>query len=212
MSVCLPARPLTVSPLRWHGALLGLCLTALCPAACNKPTAPTVPTAPTAPLPPVPIAPSAAASPPASPASQSEDCTAATRLTPGVPGSPGHLIASARNPNGQSELAALMRGMEATLKAARTQLAEPGTSRPPIGPFLPQFRRIRCSWPTNPADRDAEFDALAQGYLSAVSVLDAAPDRGSAAKAYDGVLAGCRSCHERTCGGALAAINALRLP
>lgn len=129
-----------------------------------------------------------------------------------MPGSPGHLIPSTRNPNGQSELAALMRSMEAALKAARPQLAEPGTSRPPIGPFLPQFRRIRCSWPTNPADRDAEFDALAQGYLSAVSLLDAAPDRASAAKAYDGVLAGCRSCHERTCGGALAAINALRLP
>lgn len=144
----------------------------------------------------------AAATPPG------EDCTLQTPLTPGVPGSPGHLIPSSRNPNGQSELAALMRRMEAALKEAGPRLQK-GEH---VGPFLPQFRRIRCSWPTNPADRDAEFDALAGAYLSAVSSLDTAADVASATRAYSGVLQGCRSCHERTCGGALAAIDALRLP
>lgn len=101
-----------------------------------------------------------------------------------------------------------MRSMEGALKDARARIARAEH----IGPFLPQFRRIRCVWPTNPKDRDAQFDALAQAYLSAVSSLDNAADPKSVTQAYGGVLQGCRSCHERACSGALAAIDALRLP
>lgn len=137
---------------------------------------------------------------------QSEECTLQTPLSPGVPGSPGHLIPSTRNPNGQSELAALMRTMEAALKDARPLVAQ-GQK---VGPFAPRFRKIRCSWPTNLGDRDAQFDAFAVAYLSAVAKLDQSSGADSAA-AFDGVLSACRSCHERACSGAIVAINALRL-
>lgn len=193
----------SLRPLRL-GHLASLASAALFLLACSKAAPPAPPASP----PTVPATVSAAAGRVEGGAGQSEDCTLQTPLTPGIPGSPGHLIPSQRNPNGQSELAALMRTMEATLKEAREQIGK-GQH---VGPFLPKFRRIRCAWPTNPGDRDAQFDALATAYLSAVSQLDAASDSAAAAKAYSGVLQGCRSCHERACSGALAAISALQLP
>ncbi len=133
-------------------------------------------------------------------------CTLETKLVPGIPGSPGHLIASSINPNGNSELAQHMRTMQAELKLARAAI-EHGDK---VGPLWPRFRKIRCAWPTNQADRNPAFDASAQSYLQAVQALDAAPAADSA-KAYDRVLDGCRSCHEQSCGGAIPAIEALRM-
>lgn len=124
---------------------------------------------------------------------------------PGVPGSPGHLIRSDRNPNGQSELAAHMRTMQADLQGAREAIRR--GEHPPA--LRERHRRIRCAWPTNPSDRDARFDGFAQGYLAAVAALDAAPAPGAAA--YERVLDACRACHEQTCSGVLVAIEALRL-
>ncbi len=137
----------------------------------------------------------------------SELCTLATPLVPGIPGSPDHLIPSDINPNGQSELSVHMRSMQAQLKAAQKSITR-GEKLPPL---LASFAKIRCAWPTNPADRNASFDASAQVYLAAVAALDAAAP-GAAAPAYDQVLNACRSCHEHTCSGAIVAIEALRMP
>lgn len=140
------------------------------------------------------------------PAATAEECTLHTPLVPGVPGSPGHLIPSAQNPNGQSELAALMRSMQAELKAAR--VAIPRGQK--VGPFLPRFRKIRCAWPTTPDDRNAQFDDFARAYLDAVAELDRA-SAADAASAYTRVLHACRTCHEHSCSGAIVAIDALQL-
>lgn len=139
--------------------------------------------------------------------SSSAPCTLATPLVPGVPGSPGHLIHSDINPNGQSELSAHMRTMQAQLKLAR-QAIERGEKPAPLAAG---FAKLRCAWPTTPSDRNAEFDASAQAYLAAVSALDAAPPA-ETGPAYGRVLDACRSCHERSCSGAIVAIEALRLP
>lgn len=133
-------------------------------------------------------------------------CTLDTQLVPGIPGSPGHLIPSAINPNGNSELAEHMRTMQSELKLARAAI-ERGEK---VAPLWPRFRKIRCAWPTNQSDRNAAFDASAQSYLQAVAALDAAP-KVDAAKAYGRVLDGCRACHEQSCGGAIPAIEALRM-
>lgn len=100
-----------------------------------------------------------------------------------------------------------MRTMQADLKGAQTEIAR----GQPVGPLWPRFRKIRCAWPTNPADRDATFDGLARNYLEAVQKLDGAT-RDQAEAAYEAVLVGCRSCHEQNCSGALAAIDSLALP
>jgi cytochrome c553 len=135
------------------------------------------------------------------------ECTLDTPLVPGVPGSPYHLVPSSRNPNGASELALHMRAMEGELSAVRTALST-GAVRPML---RPRFAKIRCAWPTTPADRNPQFDRDALSYLEAVSQLDAAPPA-TAAAAYTGVLAACRACHERSCSGAIVAIEALKLP
>ncbi len=133
-----------------------------------------------------------------------DDCTASTPLVPGAPGSPGNLIPSELHPEGASELATLMRAMEADLKVARAALARGDA----VAAMHARHRRIRCAWPTSPEDRHGGFDALAQGYLARVRALDAAP---TSRAAYAGVLAGCRACHEASCPGPLAAIDALTL-
>lgn len=131
------------------------------------------------------------------------ECTGDTPLVPGVPGSPGHLLPSARNPNGVSELAALMREMEADWRRVRDQLHDAGDARP-AGLGL-RHSRMRCAWPTQPADRDRAFDARAASYLAKVRAFEAAPTE----EAYGAVLIACRACHESVCTGALAAIDAL---
>lgn len=136
------------------------------------------------------------------PAVQPDDCTAGTPLVAGVAGSPGHLIASELHPEGASELATLMRAMEADLKLARASLAR-GEAVPAL---YARHRRIRCAWPTSRSDREGAFDALAVGYLERVRAFDAAKEKG---EAYATLLGGCRACHEQSCPGPLAAINAL---
>ncbi len=145
----------------------------------------------------------ARASEPAAPAA----CTFETPLVPGVPGSPGHLIPTPLNPNGQSELAALMRTMQADLKAAGEAIA----LRQPVPKMLATHARIRCAWPTTPSDRTPQFDAFAQSYLAAVAALEAAPPE-QARPALNRVLDTCKSCHQQTCPGPIAAIEKLRLP
>lgn len=154
---------------------------------------------------PTPVPPPSAVAPVEIPP-EAADCTLATRLIPGIPGSPGHLIPSPRNPNGQSELSAHMRMMQADLAAARTAILQGAA----VVPMLARHRKIRCAWPTRPEDRDEAFDLSARRYLDAVAALDrAAPSK---AAAYTSVLGACRACHEHTCSGAIVAIDALALP
>ncbi len=136
-----------------------------------------------------------------------DDCTLATPLTPGIPGSPGHLLPSDINPNGASELAALMRTMQKELTAAREAIL---AGQPAPGPLFPTFRKMRCTWPTAPADRNQKYDDLAVTYLALVKAYDAKPP--DARAAYDGVLTGCRACHDQTCAGPIEVIEGLRLP
>lgn len=147
--------------------------------------------------------PSAVAHPARDASLPGDDCTLSTPLTPGVPGSPGHLIASERNPNGASELATLMRRFVDDVTDAKA-LLKAGAAAVPAR--LPVHRKIRCAWPTDAADRNQTFDALAVNYLSKVQAFDGKPSR----ETYEGVLDGCKACHEVSCGGPLELIEGLR--
>ena len=149
-------------------------------------------------------APAKAAAPATAVAAEPE-CTLKTPLVPGIPGSPGHLLPSERNPNGDSELAALMRVMQKDLQDARPAVLR-GEAPPPL---LPRYKKLRCSWPTAAADRNEAFDGLAQGYLARVAAFDAKPK--DLAAAFDSVLDGCRACHEASCPGPLVVIDELRV-
>jgi hypothetical protein len=155
---------------------------------------------------PEPAAPAAAAPAPKAPLKMvAPDCSLETPLVAGVPGSPGHLIPSERNPNGDSELAALMRRMQSDLETARTAVLNGEVP----APMHHLHRRIRCSWPTDLNDRDQTFDGFAVTYLAAVKTFDSGGDRQAN---FGAMVAACRACHERACPGPIAAIDKLKIP
>jgi hypothetical protein len=135
---------------------------------------------------------------------QEAACTYETPLVAGVPGSPGHWVVTEINPNGHSELALLMRGMQADMQAVKAALA----AGQPVPALATPHARIRCAWPTTPSDRTPTFDALAQAYLARLPALEAP---GAGVAAYEAVLDGCVACHQQSCPGPLAAIQALRI-
>lgn len=132
-----------------------------------------------------------------------ERCTWKTPLTPGIPGSPGHFLTSPRNPNGDSELAALMRSFVEDWRGVRSALERDAGVE---GPREPRHAHLRCAWPTDPADRNETFDGFAVNYLTRVAAFDARPS----VTTYEGVLDGCQACHEVSCGGPLEVISGLR--
>jgi hypothetical protein len=135
-------------------------------------------------------------------AADDEDCTFATPLVAGTPGSPGHLIKSSRNPNGDSELAVMMRQFVDDIREART-LLEAGK---PVKALYPTYRKMRCAWMTKPAERNQMFDDRAVAYLGLVKAYDASPSQAT----YNGIIAGCISCHSQSCGGPLDFIDSMK--
>lgn len=153
------------------------------------------PDVPTPPTPATPVAADAAKA-------EDADCNLSTPLVPGIPGSPGHLIKSARNPNGDSELAVLMRRFVDDLRDVRTKM----DAGEPLQPLYPVHRKMRCAWPTKPDERNPNFDNRAQGYLAAVRAFDAEPGKST----YNGMIAGCINCHSQSCGGPLDFIDSMK--
>ena len=136
-------------------------------------------------------------------ATDDADCNLQTQLVPGVPGSPGHRLPSARNPNGDSELGAMMGVFVDDLREARTLLE---AKQPLTKKLYPTHRKMRCAWMTVPAERDEKFDNFAQSYLSAVRDFDAAPAKGT----FNSVLNGCIACHSQSCGGPIPYIDDMK--
>ncbi len=153
-----------------------------------------------------------------------DDCTGETPLLAGAPGSPGNLLPSELHDQGASELAMLMRVMQEDLHRSANALrqeARGGDVEPAshgeekAGPLHPTHRRIRCAWPTDPAERTPSFDAFAIAYLAQVKSADVANVEAAPLEvrraAHNRVVDGCRACHETTCSGPLPAIEKLRV-
>jgi len=143
-----------------------------------------------------------AKAPAAAAAMDDADCNLQTQLVPGIPGSPGHPIKSTRNPNGDSELAVLMRQFVDDLREVRT-LVE---AKQPVKKLLPVHRKMRCAWPTTPSERNEGFDTRAKVYLGAVRAFDEAPGQAT----YNAIIAACISCHAQSCGGPLDFIDSMK--
>jgi len=144
------------------------------------------------------------------PTLKAEACTLSTPLKPGIPGSPGHLIVSSRNPNGDSELSALMRSMHADLEIIRQAIMNGALPES----FPGGHERIRCSWPTDLDARNPVFDVLAQGYIrdySALANSKQGESREVLADRFERVVQGCVTCHENSCRGPIPMIRKLSL-
>lgn len=136
------------------------------------------------------------------PLSPDVEVSLATPLVPGIPGSPGHLIKSSRNPNGDSELAYLMRLFVDDLREARAKV-DAGEALPRL---YDRHRRMRAAWPSKPEQRDEHFDGMAQSYLAAVRAFEAdwSPPR------FNAIIDACIACHSGSCGGPIEFIDSLK--
>lgn len=112
------------------------------------------------------------------------------------------------NPNGDSELALLMRDMMHSSENMKAMIKEgklPDT-------FPEAFMKIHTAKPTDSDTKKASFDAFADNYLNNLHTLYNSPkDKHELTQNYNAVVNACVSCHTEHCPGPLKAINKLRI-
>lgn len=109
------------------------------------------------------------------------------------------------NPNGDSELALLMREMydsSASLKVSIEKGILPSD-------FPKQFLKIHSAKPTDPTVKTEAFEALAKDYLSGLKNLYASPKE-ELTKNYNLSVQKCINCHEAFCPGPIQKIVRLK--
>ena len=110
------------------------------------------------------------------------------------------------NPNGDSELALLMRQMFDESMVAKKLIQE----GKPAPDFSDQFVTIHTAKETDSNVRTEEFKALSDFFLRQVEVLEkAAPEERVAA--HNNMVASCLACHAEYCPGPMVKIKKLRI-
>ncbi|TSA49374.1 MAG: hypothetical protein D4R43_03960 [Sphingobacteriales bacterium] len=111
------------------------------------------------------------------------------------------------NPNGQSELAELMRQMQGYFNSMRGVAITQN-----INSDMPDFfNKLHTAKPTDSTMVDSEFDSRTDDYLKTVKALyHHYPE--SQPMAFNAVIAKCQSCHEHYCPGPLSAIKKMYIP
>lgn len=106
------------------------------------------------------------------------------------------------NPNGDSELALLMRSMFADGLRIKAQVEQGET---PTG--LADFSTIHTAMATDSMVRAAEFTAFADAYLASIKQLEAADS--NAVFRFNRMVDQCMNCHTANCPGAKKRIEKL---
>ncbi len=106
------------------------------------------------------------------------------------------------NPNGDSELALLMRKMENHWKTAKKAVEE---GRPVE---TPDFSSILSAKPTDGSMKMPSFDGFAEAYLAQIETLKET-DKGTQKKSYNNIINACIVCHENSCSGPIPRIQKL---
>jgi len=110
------------------------------------------------------------------------------------------------NPNGESELALLMRRMRDHAEELKGVVQ--GGGKPGILPE--EFRKIYTSVPTDAETKQASFDRFADHYLSNLeSLYDPSAQPKEMTGKFNALVNSCIGCHSEHCPGPLKAINKL---
>lgn len=110
------------------------------------------------------------------------------------------------NPNGDSELALLMRSMFDESMAAKKLIQE----GKPAPNFSEEFVAIHTAKETDPNVRTEEFRSLSEFFLKQVAVLEkAGPEE--RISAHNNMVASCLACHAEYCPGPMLKIKKLRI-
>lgn len=110
------------------------------------------------------------------------------------------------NPNGDSELALLMREMLDSAKSFKEMIK---AGKVP-DKFPEAFLKIHTAKPTDNETKKSSFDGYADGYLSSLKNL-ASSGTSNAKLNYNAVVQACENCHSEHCPGPLSAIRKLKL-
>jgi hypothetical protein len=110
------------------------------------------------------------------------------------------------NPNGDSELAVLMREM---LHSADTMRANIKSGNPP-GKFPEAFLKLHTAKPTDADTKHESFDAFATNYIDNLQIL-CRSSQVESVKNYNAVINTCLGCHNEHCPGPIKTIEKLFL-
>lgn len=110
------------------------------------------------------------------------------------------------NPNGDSELALLMREMLDSAKSFKEVIK---SGKVP-DKFPEAFLKIHTAQPTDSETKKSSFDGYADGYLNSLKALSGS-NTANAKLNYNAVVQACENCHSEHCPGPLTAIRKLRL-
>ncbi|MEI6815585.1 MAG: hypothetical protein WCL14_03160 [Bacteroidota bacterium] len=110
------------------------------------------------------------------------------------------------NPNGDSELALLMRQMYDSLLAMNLIIKNGGIP----ATFPDAFLKIHTAKPTDSHTKPDGFDAYADDYLNTYKKIYQSP-KSELKSAYNLTVQKCATCHEASCPGPLKKINKLKL-
>jgi len=135
-----------------------------------------------------------------------ENCSNNTATVEGNSSDKKENCAKPLNPNGDSELALLMRSMMSSSKNLK-QLIEQGNIPKE---FPEEFKKIHTAQPTDSDTKKESFDGFANNYIANLQNLYNSPKE-DLKKNYNAVVAACVSCHSEHCPGPLKAINQLKI-
>lgn len=110
------------------------------------------------------------------------------------------------NPNGDSELAVLMREMMSSASNLKEMIGKGNLPEK----FPEEFLKIHTAQPTDSETKKASFNDFANNYISNLQTLYSSP-KGDLTKNYNAVINACASCHSQHCPGPLKAINKLKI-
>ena len=110
------------------------------------------------------------------------------------------------NPNGDSELALLMRQMYDSLNSMNRLIKNGGVP----SKFPESFLKIHTAKPTTSNTKLESFDAFADDYIATLRLLYNSP-KADLNKNYNLLVQKCANCHEASCPGPLKKIYKLKL-
>lgn len=105
------------------------------------------------------------------------------------------------NPNGDSELALLMRKMADELTAMKPIIDEGGD----IG-NISDYKTIQTATPTKENMIDGGYQSYALAFLMSIEELENST-KATQEEAYNGVINACMNCHAETCRGPMVRIK-----
>lgn len=110
------------------------------------------------------------------------------------------------NPNGDSELALLMREMMGSASNLKEMIKKGNLPEK----FPEEFLKIHTAQPTDSDTKKESFNDFASNYISNLQALYNSPKE-DLTKNYNAVITACASCHSQHCPGPLKAINKLKI-